>query len=194
MKTPALNQARSAFSLLEILIGSAVAAMALAAVLSGSVAIQKCFVAAEDFATGKTDQARLSDYLALDLRRALTVTPGADASTIMTVKMPDYYDATGKPRTPTITNYVVSYGDPAVPVTVVYRKVGSSIFRQENAKTPREIAANVQDFQVSVQDLGKVVKTQVTFAPRFQRTASAAARTATTVYNTTLLRNKRKDR
>ena len=192
MKTRVLNRA-AAFSLIEVLIGVSIGTMALAAVVSGSIAIQRCFVAAEDFATGKTDQARLVDYLALDLRRAHSVTIGNDGTTIMTVKIPDYYDAAGKPRDPTITNYVASYGDPAKPVTIVYRKVGSSIFRQENAKPAREIAANVQDFKPLLQDLGKVVKTEVTFAPRFQRNATDAARTATSVYNTTLLRNKRKD-
>src|SRR5687768_13587907 len=140
MKTPTLKRA-AAFSLIEIMIGAAIGAMALAAVLSGSVAIQKCFVAAEDFATGKTDQARLLDYLALDLRRAHTVNiPPPGGEVIMTVKIPDYYDAAGQPRTPTITNYVVNYGDPAQPVTIVYRKIGASIFRQENAKPAREIA------------------------------------------------------
>lgn len=179
-----------AFTLVELMIASAVGTLAVAAVLAGAIAMQRCFVAAEDFAVAKTDQARLSDYIALDLRRALSVTEGT-GNTIMTVQIPDYYDTNGLPRTPTMINYVASYGNPAVPVTVVYRKVGSSIYRQENAEMPREIAANVQDFELSMDDLGKVVKTQVTFAPRFQRTATAAARTATTVHNTTLLRNKR---
>lgn len=193
MKMP-FSKGILAFSLPEILIAASIGSMVLAAVLSGAIAIQRCFVAAEDFAMGKTDQARLSDYIALDLRRALTVTAGTEPGTIMTVQIPDYYTAAGEPRTPTITKYVASYGDPAQPVKIVYRKIGSSIYRQENAATPGEIAANVQDFQLSIQDLGKVVKTQVTFAPRFQSTATAAARSATTVFNTTLLRNKRKDR
>jgi Tfp pilus assembly protein PilW len=192
MKTP-LSRGALAFTLIESLIAASVGLLVLGAVLSAAIAMQRCFIAAEDFAVAKTDQARLSDYLALDLRRALTVTPGTDGSTIMTVQIPDYYDAAGQPSTPTITNYVANYGDPARPVSIAYRKIGSSIYRQENARTPREIAANVEDFQLSVQDLGKVVKTQVTFAPRFQRIATVEARTATTVFNTTLLRNKRKD-
>src|SRR5687767_1018590 len=140
MKTPFLKQA-TAFSLIEVLIGTSIGTLALAAVVSGSVAIQKCFVAAEDFATGKTDQARLIDYIALDLRRAhfVDIPKPRVGERIMTVKIPDYYDAAGKPRDPTITNYVVSYGDPAQPVTIVYRMIGSSIFRQENDKPPREI-------------------------------------------------------
>ena len=184
----------SGFTLLELLVSASIGALALAAVLSGAIAMQRCFVGVEDFALAKTDQARLSDFIALDLRRALTVTAGSDNTTIMTVQIPDYYDASGQPGTPTITKYVANYGDPAKPVTVVYRKSGTSIFRQENNGTPQEIAANVEDFQLTVQDLGKVVKTQVTFAPRFQRAATAAGRTATTVFSTTLLRNKRRDR
>jgi prepilin-type N-terminal cleavage/methylation domain-containing protein len=193
MNKPLLRESR-AFTLIEVLTAASIGAVALTAVLSGAIAMQRCFVGAEDFATAKTDQARLSDYIALDLRRALTVTAGTDGSTLMTVQIPDYYDGAGKPKTPTITKYVANYGDPAKPVTVVYRKIGSSIFRQENAATSQEIAANVEDFQLTVQDLGKVVKTQVTFAPRFQHTATAAARTATTVFGTTLLRNQRRDR
>jgi len=193
MKT-VFSKAARAFTLVELLIASAVAALAVAAVLAGAIAMQRSFVAAEDFAVAKTDQARLSDYITLDLRRALSVTVGnGDGNPIVTMQIPDYYDPDGLPRTPTISNYVADYGDPAQPVTVVYRKVGSSIYRQENAETPREIAANVEDFQIPKPiDLGKVVKTQVTFAPRFERTATAAARTATTVYSTTMLRNKRK--
>lgn len=189
----ALSGGVSAFALIDILIGSTAGLLVLGGVLSGAIAMQRCYVAAEDFAVAKTDQARLSDYMALDLRRALAVTPGVDGSTIITVQIPDYYDEAGQPRTPTITNYVASYGDRARPVTVTYQKIGSSIYRQENAGAAQEIAANVQDFQLSVQDLGKVVKTQVTFAPRFQRVATAGARAATTVFNTILLRNQRQN-
>lgn len=192
MKTLAARSAR-AFTLTEVLIASAVGAVALGAVTTGAVSMQRCAAAAEDFAVAKSDQARLSDYLALDLRRALAVTAGSDGTTLLTVKIPDYYDATGSARTPTITNYVVNYGNATTPMTVVYRKTGSSIFRQENNSAAREIAQNVEDFQLTVQDLGKVVKTQVTFLPRFSRVASAANRTATTVYGTTLLRNTRKN-
>lgn len=181
------------FTLVEVLIGAALGSLALAAVISGALAMQRCFVAAEDFALAKADQARLSDYIALDLRRALTVTAGTDGRTLITIQIADYYDAAGRPRNPTINEYVPNYGDPAAPVTVVYRKIGSSIFRQENAATPVEIAAGVRDFQLTPDDRRKVVKTAVTFAPRFQRTATAAARKATTVFSTTLLRNQRRD-
>ena len=191
MKTRSIR-ARSAFTLIEVLIATTLGTFAMAAVVSGAYAIQRCFVAAEDFARGKADQIRLSDFLALDLRRAITITPGSDGITLITLKIPNYYDNSGQPRTPTITNYVASYGDPAVPVTVVYKKQNGSIYRSENNGTQREIAASVEDFQLSVQDLGKVVKTQVTFLPTFRRKANLDSRAATTVFNTTLLRNKRR--
>jgi hypothetical protein len=183
----------AALTIVEILAAASLSSMAMAAVFSGVVAIQRCFLGAEDYALAKTDQARVSDYLALDFRRALTVTAGTDGQTILTLQIPDYYDGHGQPRTPTITKYVANYGDPAQPVTIVYRRVGTSIFRLENGVSGAPIATNVEDFQLSIQDLGKVVKTQITFAPRVRRTPNAASRTATTVFNTTLLRNTRKD-
>ena len=186
------QETRRAFTLLEALIASSIAAVALAAVASGAISMQRTAAAAEDFAMAKTDQARLSDYMALDLRRALRVTAGTDGVTIMKLEIPDYYDADGKPRMPTITNYAANYGNPAAPVTVVYRKVGSSISRQQANGTALRIAENVEDFQLSVQDLGKVVKTEVTFLPRFSQSTASAKREATTVFSTTLLRNKRK--
>ena len=192
MKRPYFQRA-AAFTLLEVLFAGAVSGLATTAVFSAATTMQRCFVGAEDYALAKTDQARLSDYIALDLRRALSVTAGAGGGVIMTVRIPNYYDGSGQPRTPTITNYVANYGDPAQPVTVVYRKQGASIYRQENGATSREIAGNVEDFQIAVQDLGKVVKTQVTFAPRFSRTPTAEARAATTVFSTTLLRNQRRN-
>jgi hypothetical protein len=181
-------------SIVEILVASSVGLIAIAALYSGVVSIQRCFLGAEDYALAKADQARLSDYLALDLRRALTVTVGAGADPLLTVKIPDYYDEQGLPRTPTIAKYTASYGDAAHPVSVVYRKIGSSIYRQENDEPMQPIAVNVADFQLSIEDLGKVVKTQVSFVPRFQRTPMAATRTASTIFNTTLLRNVRHDK
>ena len=96
------------------------------------------------------------------------------------------------PRTPTITKYQASYGTPGSYVTVVYKKVGTSIVRKEGTKADVEIAVNVSDFELKLQDLGKVVKTQITFVPRFQRKLPVAARPETAVFTTTLLRNKRK--
>jgi Tfp pilus assembly protein PilW len=184
------------FTLIELLITTGVVMFISAALLSAAVALQRCYAASDDFMIAKCDQMRLSDYLALDLRRALTVTTGTSGNTIVTVAIPNYYDTTGQPRTPTLAaGQTVNYGAAgSTSVNVTYTKSGSSIFRQEGANPALEIAANVTDFQVTVQDLDKVVKTQITFAPQFSRNSGADGRTATTVFNTTLLRNKRRDR
>jgi hypothetical protein len=189
-----LSRSRSAFSIAELFVAMAIAALAMAAVFSSSISLQRCFSAAQGYATAKTDQARLSDFMALDLRRAYSVTPGADSTTIMTLKMPDYYDSDGQPRTPTITKYVAYYGGPNASMTVVYRKIGPSICRQENGGPLKVVATNVSDFQLSVEDLGKIVKTKVTFIPQFRRGGGdESSRAATTHTSTTLLRNIRKD-
>lgn len=191
MRTTSLKRA-CAFTIVEMVIAAAVGAIAMATLFSAVISIQRCFIGAEGFGMAKADQSRLSDYLALDLRRALTITPVTDGSAILSLEIPAYYDSDGKPRTPTITKFEAHYGGPTDVVTVVYKKDGASIRRQEGGGTPQTIATNVDDFQLSVQDLGKVVKTQVTFAPSMRGIANEAARTATTVYNTTLLRNRRK--
>lgn len=195
------------FTLLEVMMSTAISTLILGGLFTAAIAMQKCFVATEDYGTGKCDQMRLTDYLSLDLRRALSVTAGTDETFILKVQIPDYYRyAGGQIRPPAISGLTVNYGDPAQPVSVIYTKVGSSIYRRENTGPSTQIATNVDDFQIIVKDpqlttgqgntsgtaLSKVVKTEITFSPRFRQTATADTRTATTIYNTTLLRNKRR--
>jgi prepilin-type N-terminal cleavage/methylation domain-containing protein len=185
---------RAGFTLLELMIAMAIGVMALTAAFSAALTMQRCLAASEEFAADKTEQTRLSDFLALDLRRALTVT-GASGTTILTLTIPNYYDSAGNPVTPTIQKTpqgaIATYG---TPVTVVYRKFGSTISRTVGSGAPMVIATNVGDFECNVDGIGtnSYVETRVTFLPSFQRngTPGASARTATTVYNTVQLRNK----
>lgn len=189
-------QIPAGFTLHEVVVSTAILSLISAAIFSGAMSLQRSFTSAEEFAAAKSDQTRLSDYLAMDLRRALKVTPGTDGTTIATIIIPDYYDpqsSVPQARTPHIVNHRVQYGDPATPAEVVYRKRGSSIFRKERDLPEREIADDVDDFRITIKDLGKVVNTEISFLPRFSRRVSEEARAASTVYNTTLLRNVRKD-
>jgi prepilin-type N-terminal cleavage/methylation domain-containing protein len=190
MKRPS-SRRPGGFTLVELMVASGIGLVVAAILFSGVIGAQRCFSAASASAMAKCEQSRFSDFMSLDLRRALSVTPGTDGVTIMTLTIPDYYDTTGQPRTPTIVKYVATYGDPTKPVTIIYTKSGSSVFRKVGAAAPVEIAAGVDSFQVSLQDLGKVVKTQVTFTPQFRQTPTAATRAATTLYSSILLRNKR---
>lgn len=188
-----MKQAKSrdaAFTFVEFTVGAAIGSLLMAALFAGAVAVQRCYLATEDFANAKTDQLRLIDYMALDVRRGLSVEKGGAADPfILRVRVPDYYDSDGEPRDPVITNYVANYGNPATPVVVTYRKVGDVITRQEGTNPPMELATDVADFRPEVFDLGRVVKAEVTFAPKFQKFETAAARKGTAVYSTTLLRN-----
>jgi type II secretory pathway component PulJ len=192
-----LSHRRSAFTLTELMISAAIGVLAIAAAFSGAISLQRCLIAGEEFGADKTEQTRLSDYLARDLRRAQTI-QGPVGNVILTLTLPGYYDADGNPITPKVvktadSTYAATY-DPT-PVTVVYRKFNSTITRTENANTPVVIATNVADFECPVDNIGadKFVHTRITFAPSFQHkgTSTTAGRTATTVYNTIHLRNKR---
>ena len=195
MKKPKYSTV-AGLTLVEVLVAVVIGGFALAAVFSGAISIQRCFIAGQEFAEDKKNQSRLSDFLSLDLRRALSVTPGT-GNTLLTVTIPDFYDASGEPRMPTIVKYVAQYGDPTKPVTITYEQNGSSIYRREGTDPAVEIATNVADFKLEVEDdqAKKCVRTHVTFAPHFSR-ANAGSTTAdatTALHSTIYLRNKRTD-
>ena len=113
----------------------------------------------------------------------------------MTIQIPSYYDASGNPQTPTLDGVGgVNYGPAGTFVTVHYYLSAGSILRQQGSDPAAALATNVQDFIFSITDAGKVVSTRITFNPIFRvGGASTAAIAATAVYNTTLLRNSRRD-
>ena len=87
----------AAYTLVELMMAAAMTAVVLVAALSGIVALQKSYVATEQYGTGVADQTRLLDYLALDLRRA-TAFSATTAPWVMdadgqglTINVPDYY-------------------------------------------------------------------------------------------------------
>ena len=157
----------------------------------GFTALERNYTAATDFALNHADQMRISDYLALDLRRALAVTAATNDTTI---QIPSYYDGNNNPQTPTLDGTGgVYYGASGSYVSVRYYLSGSTIYRRQGNGVPVPLAINVQDFIFNVTDSGKVVSTRITFNPSFTNHTSTAATAATAFYNTTLLRNTRTD-
>ena len=82
-----------------------------------------------------------------------------------------------------------------------YYLQGDTIFRQEGSKSPIALASSVSDFHFYPTNptdpayLGKAIKLQITFNPTYRLGSTSAAVTlATSFYNTTLLRNSRRDR
>jgi type II secretory pathway component PulJ len=187
-----LSRTARGFALAEILFSTvAFAAISLGLIL-GFISLERNYAATTDFATNHADEMRISDYLALDLRRALAVRAATNDTTI---SIPQYYGSDGLPQTPTLDgDGTVSYGPSGSSVQVHYYLSGGTIYRQQGSATPIPLAVNVQDFIFAVTDSGKVVTTRITFNPTFvSGRASADATAATAFYNTTLLRNARRD-
>jgi type II secretory pathway component PulJ len=177
------------------MMATAIFSIVSAALLTGFVSLKRNYAATTDFAINHADQMRISDYMAMDLRRAVRVDPPSQND--VSIYIPTYYDSTDEhnpvPRTPALDGKGgIYYGTPDGSVKVRYYLSGSAIYRQEGTKPAAEIATDVKDFIFRTTDLGKVVKTEITFRPTF-RSSGATAQTAlyTAFYNTTLLRNNR---
>jgi type II secretory pathway component PulJ len=180
------------FLLSETMISTLIFAAISMGLLMGFTALERNYTATTDFATNHADEMRISDYLALDLRRALSVEAARNDTTIY---IPSYYDSTGTPQTPVLDGSGgVYYGAAGSSVRIHYYLSGGTIYRQQGAANPVALAVNVQDFIFDITDAGKVVSTRITFNPTFVAgRASADATAATAFYNTTLLRNTRTD-
>ena len=162
------------------------------ALLMGFTSLERCYTASSDFSINHADEMRISDYLAQDLRRATSLTAGQNDTTLY---IPNYYDTSGNPYTPTLDGHGgVIYGPVGTSVQVHYYLSGTKIYRQQAGGSSVALADNVSGFVFNVTDLGKVVTTQITFKPIYRSSgASSDAITATAFYNTTLMRNNRTD-
>jgi type II secretory pathway component PulJ len=184
---------RGGFALAELMISTSIFTAVTAGLMLGFVALKRNYAATMDFANNHADQMRISDYLALDFRRAVKVDP--PQTNDVSIYIPCYYDSTPahSVQTPTLNGAGgVDYGTPGSSVKIHYYLAGSTIYRQEGSDAPVALAYDVQDFVFEPSDLGKVIKTSITFTPTYRSGgASAEVRKATAFYNTTLLRNNR---
>lgn len=187
-----------AFALSELIISTAIFSTVSAGLVMGFVSLKRNYAATADFATNHADQMRISDYVALDMRRAVKVEPIKVND--VNVYIPCYYDSTAarSPQTPLLDGKGgVYYGSPTCSVKIRYYLEGSIIYRKHGDDTPEVLARDVEDFElrlVAEQDpkfQGKVVITSVKFKPTFKSSgASAEVNNATEFHNKTLLRNK----
>jgi type II secretory pathway component PulJ len=196
------------FTLGEMLIALGVASVVFAAIITASVALYRSFNAVDAYFSTQMQQLRIIDYINRDVKRATVVTTSADLQSI-TVTMPNYLikagDAEavanasliGMPRSPTVTLTVtgpqVNYGTGTT--TVVYSVSNNSILRTENGQVTT-IASSTDQLLPQSTDVElantEYASTTVTFMPIFTMNGSAAARTGTTLYTTSYLRNKRR--
>jgi type II secretory pathway component PulJ len=187
-----LPKTQGGFAISELVVSTSIFCAISLGLLMGFTSLERNYVATSDFSLNHADEMRISDYMAMDLRRAIAVQSARNDTTIF---IPAYYDQTGAPQTPTLDGQGgVVYGASGSSVRVHYYLMAGTIYRQQDSASALPLAVNVQDFVFDVTDAGKVVTTRITFNPNFNSGgASANATTATAFYNTTLLRNSRTD-
>ena len=180
------------FSLPELMVGSTIFSAVCIGLLMGFTALERNYAATTGFAVNHADEMRISDYMALDLRRALAVSAAQNDTTIL---IPSYYGADGNPQDPQLDGKGgVFYGASDSSVRIHYYLADGTIYRQQDEGRPIPLAENVRDFNFNVTDAGKVVTTRITFRPTFRPGGgSDLSIEATAFYNTTLLRNARTD-
>jgi hypothetical protein len=214
MKRRTLNQ-RAAFTLAELTISAGLLVTVLGGILFTTITLQRCAVATLDFANGQDDQMRILDYLAVDLRRSTGVS--VDATGVVTMKLPQFYNADGTPAAPTIVsttgwpgrvkkkkknkhrNIIMSQAvtyNPASTQTVKYYKgragapgADGSRFYREVGGAATMIAQDVADFALVLSEDGTLANMSIAFATRFRPYNNSTLNSATTLRQTVLLRN-----
>jgi len=200
-RTQAPQDSLRAMTVPELMVATAILSLVTASLMVAISTLQRTFRASQHHAKSQIEQARLLDYVARDLRRALTVSVDSfESSSRIKITIPDYYDDKGtpddpsddEPRRPRIVGRSIEYGD--TPLEVTYYKSGSSILRSFRGKvTP--VVADVNDFNLTFKDEGKqTVQISVTFVPRyhFSGLTEQDARAGTQATSTILLRNMRR--
>jgi prepilin-type N-terminal cleavage/methylation domain-containing protein len=188
------RKARAGFTLVEMMTSLVCGSLILAALMAGSVALQRSFAAVEGYSTTEGNQLRVLDYIAMDCRRALSATV---ASNTLTLTVPQYYKPNGTAFAPAFnsTTNAVQYNGVAT-YTIQYSQSGSNFVRTvgltsswPTGNTATAIATNVSSFTVSLQDLTSTVSCSVTFSPSFTDNPGAGPIAGTTVSSNTFLRN-----
>lgn len=190
------NKPRSGFTLVEALMAMSCGSLMLAAVITSGIALQRSFFAVEGYSVAESDQLRVSDYIAMDGRRATKVTV---ASNVLTFTLPVYYDNGNAPQAPTLSGGVLTYGSGSIEVS--YAQNGSffdrTIKKKDSGGTvtstyAKHIATNVSTFNVTPVDQSLTdgtVTCSITFSPRFTYLPGPGPVAGTTVYCSTFLRN-----
>jgi Tfp pilus assembly protein PilW len=210
------SKAAGGFTLVETMVSLTVSAFILLAVVLATVGFQKVFVATDEYYKATSDQTRVLDYLAMDMREAASGSVSNSGQTV-TLILPDYLD-TGQdppvPRTPTISaGGDVIYGVAGTAPTAAYTITGNpprqviqrTYTPSSGPTTVTVLTASASQFEFRVFDPAnpgstanfsfggrgqpRSVTAQVTFMPRFTRMNLATSRDATRGSRTMFLRN-----
>ena len=196
-----IRRRHTGFTLLEMMISVGISGILFAVLLTSGTHILKSLYVADDYSNESNQELRAMDFLARDIRGALTFTIPTGGSSL-TLTLPDYYatydaqgNPTGAPRNPVITSGVPGYGNTAQPLQVVYFVSGNSLLRQQTvqgtgATATLVVCSNVSNFQMNFVSLSTSVKYSITFLPKYQG-ASATLRAGTMLAGTVCARTMR---
>src|SRR6187402_1064719 len=92
---------RGGWTLADVMLSMAITSVLFAALVTGSLAIQKSFVSSRHHLEAQARQMLLLDQMTLDLRQALTVNIEGRR---LTLTIPNYLDNSGQPRDPSISH------------------------------------------------------------------------------------------
>ena len=192
-----------AFTLVEMMVAMATASAILGVTVTSSIALQRSFNSTDNYLATHTQQIRIVDFLARDVRRGLSVVSSVDEQTVQ-IQIPKYIIQAGDPeailnplligtpRSPSRAivsrDYNINYGAQAS--SVEYKVNGASIERWEDG-VRTTIASSTDNLLPQTLDTElantEYTTTSITFKP-----ISVADRSGTIVYATAYLRNRRR--
>ncbi len=210
---------RGAFTLVEMMVSASIGSIIMGALVLSATSFHNIFNATDEYYKANSDQMGVLDYIALDMRRAVSGSVSNTTQTL-TLTLPDYIDYSQNPPTPRTatvkilgTVSTVTYGTSLTPPTVVYTVTGSSpnqvITRtftdSSGTVTTTTLTATAADFQFSCFDPTNAGSTsnfsfggagqptsitaKITFMPKYNRLNLASSRAGTAASMTMLLRN-----
>ena len=187
-----------------MMVAMATASAILGVTVTSSIALQRSFNSTDNYLATHTQQIRIVDFLARDVRRGLSVVSSVDEQTVQ-IQIPKYIIQAGDPeailnplligtpRSPSRAivsrDYNINYGA-AAPSFVQYKVNGASIERWEDG-VRTTIASSTDNLLPQTIDTElantEYTTTSITFKP-----ISVADRSGTIVYSTAYLRNLRR--
>ena len=179
---------QAGFTLLELLVGMAISAVALTGLLVASWSLQRSFEASNYRMSAQEDQLRLLDYLTRDLHAAVGVSV-VNNSSLLTVTVPSSTDSSldlnlGPLLTPLLAGATPI--TPTTPTTVSYYAVGGQVVREVNG-AQTVIADTIADLTFT--QANNYMTIDVTFTPQYSNSPTTASQPATRASSRVLLFN-----
>lgn len=175
----------AAFTLLELLLGMTIAAIALAGLATATISLQRSFGAANYQMTAQNDQLRVLDYLSRDLRTATAVTI-SDAGGRLSATLPASDPNVINLQLGTaLTSVLGGQLNTANPQTVSYYVEGGELIRNLNG-VETDLADTVASLSFSRQE--QFLTTSILFTPEFSNSPTTATQPNTRATSCTYLR------